>query len=376
MNRVFWIDSIRVISALFVIAIHVCGRVAGGYAVDNSGDLSETLGYMVAQCIQYTCSSVCIPLFIMVSGALLLGRNEEVIPFYRKRFGKILLPFVGWSCIFSLCIWLGGGGLKGGTPVTLINSIGAFISGHISGHFWFMYMLIALYLVAPFLSVFVRNASKNMQTCFLVLWIFATALFPVINRIATETLGITEIYFCSFQFDFVALWIGFFIAGFILKDYVIPKWLAMLGIVLLLGCSMALPVSLYVQKVCPESSMIFFVSFMSKYVLAIISHKVTLSLIAFFTLRSLGDLPALASSYYGRVVVATAPLTFGIYLCHHLILVPVMGIFDQLFGLGSCESGLIVLFAVPALSIFFYFVAAGVIYVIRLNRYLQALLAP
>jgi len=375
MNRTFWIDLIRVVGAFLVVAIHVSGRTAGGYAVTDSGETVGSLGWLASLSICSLSSSVAVPLFVLVSGALLLGRSEETIPFYRKRFGKILLPFLGWSTIFVLCLWIAGRSFKDGTPITLFNSIGAFVSGDISGHFWFMYMLVSLYLVAPFLSVFVRNASKNMLTCFLILWFIAVVIFPVINRAARESLGITGIAE-DFRFEFVSLWVGFFIAGYILKDVVISKHWAVIALVLWFCLAMTSPMNTYLLRVYPDSSMTFLFIFSGQYIVPIVSHQVTLTLIVFLALRSLGDLPSLASSRFGRLVVIIAPLTFGIYLCHHLFVVPSMEILDRIVGLGSTESWLLVLFAIPTLTILFYLVAAGMVYLIRQSRYLKALLAP
>ena len=377
MNRVLWIDLIRVVGAFLVIAIHVCGRVVGGYAVhDSDADFSGTLGWLVARCIQYLSSSVAVPLFIMVSGALLLGRHEEAILFYRKRFSKILLPFFAWSCVFIFCLWIAGRSLNDGTPITLFNAVGALLSGNVSGHFWFMYLLISLYMIAPFLSVFVRHASKNMLTCFLVIWFCATVIFPFCNNIAKTTLGITDIYFHSFQFAFGFHWIGLFVAGYFLKDCLIPKWWAVIGIGILFYLGMAVPINMYLLKVYPDSSLTFPLVCMQKYLFPIISHQATLSLIAFLALRSLGDIPSLESSRLGRMVIHTAPLTFGIYLCHHIILIPTMGVLDKILGLGSCESWIVVLCAVPTLTVFFYFTAAGLVYLIRQNQYLKFCFAP
>ena len=370
MDRTFWIDLIRVVGALFVVAIHVCGRVAGGYAVDGVDAATMGLAGLVSQCMLSMSSSVAVPLFVMVSGALLLGRSDTMGTFYRKRFGKILMPFLAWSCIFIVCLWLAYGQFKDGTPITLVSSIGAILSGGVSGHFWFMYMLISLYLVAPFLSVFVRNAPKNMLAGFLSLWIIAVVVFPVVHNVVKETFGIATIS-SDFRFELVTLWVGFFVAGYVLKDVLIsPRW-ALIALAVWLCVSVASPVNAYLLRVYPDSSMACLFVLMKKYVLPMLANDVTLTLLVFLALRSLGNLPTFAASRLGRLVVFTAPLTFGIYLCHHLVLTPVMG----KLGLGVCDSWLIVLCAIPALTLIFFVIAAVGVYVIRRIKYLK-FLAP
>ncbi|MCL2305175.1 MAG: acyltransferase family protein [Planctomycetaceae bacterium] len=361
MNRLFWIDLIRVVSAFFVITIHTCGRTAGGY--DESG---ETLAWIVSKCY-HDLSHVAVPLFVMISGVLLLGRNEEPIPFYRKRFGKVLWPFLAWCCIYIFCRWLNGQGLADETPITLTSSVGAILSHNINGHFWFMYMLISLYLVAPFLSVFVRHASKYMLSVFLILCFFAVVLFPVINHFAKEALEISKI---NFQFEFVSRWVGFFIAGYVLKDCLISKRQTAIAFVLWFCLSIAKPVNVYLGT-SSHPTLVSLCDFLGNYVFSIVSHQVVLSLLAFLVLRSLGDLPSLPSSRLGRMISGIAPLTFGIYLSHMLIVTPVM----KKLALGSCESWAVVLFAVPILTLLIYLVTAVMVSLIRRIRYLR-FLAP
>lgn len=377
MNRTFWIDLIRVAGAFLIVMSHVCNRVSGGFSVsvEKSGEVHGSLGWMASLCF-HTLSCVAVPLFLMVSGALLLGRSEEMLTFYRKRFGKVLLPFFAWSCVFILCLWIAGRGLRDGTEITLLSSIGALLSGNVSGHFWFMYMLIVLYLVTPFLAVFTRNATKSMLIGFLILWFFAVVIFPVINNVARETLDITSIAgYSPFERGFVSYSVGFFIAGYVLKEIVISKRWAIIAVIAWIVLAMS-PVNAYLRMAYPDSSMSFLFVFMGTYVLPIIAHPATLSLIAFLALRSLGDLPSVSSSRFGRIVLAFAPLTFGIFLCHHLFLVPSMEILDQYLGLSTTESWLLVLCAVPTLTVVFYLIAAGVVYLIRQNQYLKSLLAP
>ena len=363
MDRVFWIDLIRVVSAFFVIAIHVCGRVGGGY--DESG---TTLTWLFSRCC-HELSHVAVPLFIMISGALLLGREETLLTFYRKRFGKILWSFFAWCYIYVLCRYITGLSLEDGTPITLISTIGTIlVPQNANGHFWFIPMLLSLYLVTPFLSVFVRNASKNMLTFFLVLWFLAVVIFPVTNNVAKDMLGIARI---DFRFEFVSHWLGFFIAGYALKDFVLSKRWATVAIFSWFFLAIATPVNVYLREFSSAPTSTSFYNFWENYILSITSHQIVISLLAFLIMRSLGDIASLSYSRFGHIVSAVAPLTFGIYLIHMLFVTPI----TRILALGSDASWLAVLFAIPILTILIYLTSGGMIYLIRKVPYLR-LLAP
>jgi len=369
-ERVAWLDLLRVTSSFLVITSHVSARVAGGSPIDGVNFTELGWAGLIAAFFHYAAHSVAVPLFVMISGSLLLGRNESITTFYRKRFGKILLPFFVWMYISILCLWLAGRGLKDGTPITLASSLVAMLSGanSISGHFWAMYMFVSLYLVAPFLSIFVRNASKGVLMWFLALWFFANVIFPIINNTLKETLGAAGI---PLAFPMVSLWLGFFVAGHVLKDIQVPRrWAPVLGIIWL-GFAIAGPITVYLKNVYSDSSMSVFLEIVEKHIFPLESSRIIPATMVFLMFRSLGGIPSALSPRLGRIITAAAPMTFGVYLCHHILLLPVMA----KLNLGSCNSWATVLCVIPALSVALYCSVAGFVYLLRRNRYLN-FLAP
>src|SRR3546814_13654277 len=50
----------------------------------------------------------CVPVFLMISGVLLLGKQETLAVFFRKRFARILPPLLFWSLFYmSWNTWRG-----------------------------------------------------------------------------------------------------------------------------------------------------------------------------------------------------------------------------------------------------------------------------
>jgi surface polysaccharide O-acyltransferase-like enzyme len=127
-----------------------------------------------------------VPLFVMLSGALLLQPskvNEPLRVFFKKRASRIALPFLFWgAAYFAWRIFVNHETLT-------LYSIGKGIVWGPYIHFWFIYMLIGLYLVTPLLRVFVAHADRRLLRYFLVLWLVGTAVVPLLSLFVDYSLN-------------------------------------------------------------------------------------------------------------------------------------------------------------------------------------------
>ena len=90
-------------------------------------------------------------LFLGISGALLLGRQEPLKVFFRKRFRRIFLPFLFWSIVvYSLdCILEPPADWGWVVPRFIV----AFLTNGVHSIYWFVYLIIGLYMLTPLLRV-------------------------------------------------------------------------------------------------------------------------------------------------------------------------------------------------------------------------------
>ena len=86
-NREYWIDAVRSFACLCVIATHA--------AIPNGSDGQ----YMVAV-YNYLAVGGASILFFMISGALILNKERDTIPFMKKRVTRIVFPMIFWSLFF------------------------------------------------------------------------------------------------------------------------------------------------------------------------------------------------------------------------------------------------------------------------------------
>ena len=85
-------DLVRSIAIILIVFTHSMGMITGTAPAGGSP-------VRVEYALLRTIISPGVHLFFLLSGALLLGKEEPVWLFYRKRLRRILVPFLIWSAI-------------------------------------------------------------------------------------------------------------------------------------------------------------------------------------------------------------------------------------------------------------------------------------
>jgi surface polysaccharide O-acyltransferase-like enzyme len=94
-TRVLWPDLVRVVAVYAVIVLHVAA-----VPVTHLSELPAA-SWMWANAYD-SLVRPCIPLFVMVSGALLLTPREwNFRTFVTRRASKVLVPFLAWSALYA-----------------------------------------------------------------------------------------------------------------------------------------------------------------------------------------------------------------------------------------------------------------------------------
>jgi surface polysaccharide O-acyltransferase-like enzyme len=80
-KRLVWADITGILAIYLVVALHV----------NLIPQLSQT---NFIYCIGLTLADNCVPLLVMLSGALLLGKQESYSVFLRKRVSRVVIPWI------------------------------------------------------------------------------------------------------------------------------------------------------------------------------------------------------------------------------------------------------------------------------------------
>ena len=179
-KRIFYFDALRAFAIICVIVVHV-------YAVTRLHVISQ---YDTLPSIQWMFSQflgnsfrIGVDLFLMLAGALSLGRVWDIKSFLSKRIPRIVAPFLFWGFITSIIAILLSY-YYGFTFISSfdINSILNFIYGAFMATspgfapYWFFWMILGTYLIMPIFNKWLLHSELTEAEYFMVFWLI-TCLF-------------------------------------------------------------------------------------------------------------------------------------------------------------------------------------------------------
>lgn len=144
-------DIAKIAAVIAVVILHVDSAPN-----DNLAALSGKTWF--ATVVIETTFRWCVPIFVMVSGMLLLqSRTAAMAPsaFYRRRVARIAVPLVGWSIFYRFfTAWTG-------VNTSFGENVKAIYSGAAYFHLYFLFVIAGLYLIAPYLARAISGISQR-----------------------------------------------------------------------------------------------------------------------------------------------------------------------------------------------------------------------
>lgn len=135
-------DVMRVTACLAVILLHLAATIV------MERELLGTMHWHISNAID-SATRWCVPVFIMLSGALLLDPQKHASPreFWTKRMGRLLPAFIAWPTIYFA--WRA---FYWHEPISLATIAHDAVAGRPYVHLYFLFLIAGLYLVTPFLA--------------------------------------------------------------------------------------------------------------------------------------------------------------------------------------------------------------------------------
>lgn len=320
-HRIYFLDYLRVVACFMVILVHC---IEPFYIGDGGTVIASKSDALWITCIN-SLLRIAVPLFVMISSYLLIPVTGSAETFYRRRMARVAIPFIIFSLLYAVIPAWGSGGevdIIGNLKVLTLNFL------PLSGHLWFVYMILGVYLTMPIISPWLERVSARGERIFLALWLFATAV-PFFRELGEAVRGNVGIWGEASWNEFGTLYyvsgfIGYVVAAHYIRKYVdwsVGKTLVVALPMLAVGYAItAIPFYTAIPDSYPiHQSIDLAIDMELSWSFA--SLGVALQTLAAFLLFRLIDRPGHAYPFVAHI----SKRSYGIYLAHMFVLVPVFG---------------------------------------------------
>lgn len=202
-DRVVYFDYLKVFAAFMVVILHVSAQTF--YVADvNSIEWQTSIFY---HGIRWS-----VPVFVMISGALFLDKENSVKKLYFKYCFRMVTSYIIWSVVYVLFFHE----YKGERDLVI-----ALINGYY--HMWYILMIIGLYICVPIIKMLVEN-EEIMKYYMLLSFVFAffvpwitTLTYDFANELLIGGVKAISSDISSMCMNVVTGYVSYFILGYYLN---------------------------------------------------------------------------------------------------------------------------------------------------------------
>lgn len=276
-------------------------------------------------------------LFFILSGYLLVHPYETLhskLIFYNKRLKRILGLFILWSFFYYIYN-------KWPESISIIEFLKNILSGPIYGHLWFIYTLIAIYIVTPFISnILVKSQRKDV-----LIFVAAGFILMTLQKLFTQ-LNVNQ----DLLGYFPPCWMLYFILGYAIRLYediiLLSNKIIFIGVAVLFCFTFAMaPFEVYTQNGRPFLGYFWLYPYDQFFTMALYASAVfifllktqytTNKIIDFIAKRSYGMILShlLVMNFYSSTISITNP--YINIICFFSFTVVGSAIIEAIFVLGN-----------------------------------------
>ena len=342
-SREVWIDWLRVIACFMVFVVHSTEP----FYLGGQGSLILTEADAFWSSFFDSFMRSCVPLFVIASSYLQFPVRYPTCEFFKRRAVRILIPFAIWTAVYAF-VW--------GEPADNFRNL-LLNFNYSAGHLWFVYMLIGVYLLMPLLSKWAETVEKKELQIYLGICLFTTlipilrdwvsghavtvvygpsglprqALFPLWGEASWNAYGLFY-YFSGF--------LGYLLLGLYFRRFVGElSWKKTLLVAVpcyLVGFAVTFGGFLY--RVYESAAGVFPVEGLVEKAVwwetTWCNDTIGVVLMAVAWILVIKKIKA-DGKFYQKVLLPVSQASYGMYLMHLLILVPVSGALRNMLGSGA-----------------------------------------
>lgn len=330
-GRKVYLDYARVLAIISISCNHAINRSFPGFESSYNAFLAFPRWVTVFRAVVFVFSRVGVPVFLMISGALLLNKRietkEDILRFYKHNLGGLVITSEIWIFLnFLVHAYFNKMIAARGILYTLARCLGCmlFIDQTqpdlvVYGSIWYIPMIICVYLLIPFVNILLHKYATRLMLIPAALVAVSAMILPGIRSILAAAGYDISIEFRLSAGKLFSFYLLFVIVGFYVANDALKKLSKTLVTFLALFTLAILCAYQYWEYTTPTGWAIEYESFL------LLLHSGFL----FESLRRF--IPASAQN---RGVTYIAKISFAIYFVHIFIMSGLV-IFLPRFGMGG-----------------------------------------
>lgn len=316
-GRVAYYDGLRIAAMVGVILIHVCAKYATSLAADGQ---ALGIAWHLANLLD-AAGRFAVPVYLMITGGLLLGSDSSlsVGTVLKKRVVRVAVPLVFWTAVYIV--------LQAAT-VTDYDwkaAVLSLFSQPAEVHLWYLYALIAVYLLLPLLRLIVKYAPRRLLWYGVGLWL----IFSCLWRAAAGLIPALALPDYA-NLDLLGGYLGYVLLGWLLSTQPRTPRRGLCLAAALAGAAVTAAATWVMTRRAGELNGVFYQYFMPNVILTAAG--------VFLWFRGMGEKRMRPPS---PVWQALSGLSFGVYLSHEVF----VRLLEPVFAPLPAAAGMLLLSA-------------------------------
>lgn len=347
-KRIIYLDYLRVLAIFAVLLNHISTFCNGGTAFNSSiAMFYNSLG------------RIGVPLFLMLTGILLLNNKLPIKDFIKRRYPRVIIPFLFWIGLFIL-FYIFVLNPSWGSQKAIKFAVDCFFTAR-----WYVWMILGVYLIIPIFAAFIKGTKLEGVKYFLIIWFITSILFTI-----------SKIFDFSLYYLDLAIYsgpIGFLMLGYYLhnKEFNIsPKKVVIISLLVFILFTL-IKTFIAIDYLSISYSFRYYIftekSHLENDIISIIQVAAFFLIVKYLPMVKSGICEKITKFCNGKrmllLTISMSQASYGIYLCHYFITLSIRKIL-QTYNMSYTDMPAIIIF-IPVFTICVLFAAYGIIMILN-----------
>ena len=198
-KRIVYLDVLRILACFLVIVNHTNSQIFQNIKPSTTWFVSITYFFIC---------KVAVPIFVMVSGVVLLNKENSYKEIFEKLF-RILIVLVLFASVYYI-----DNVITNGTSFSIKKFILNIYRGNITNAYWYLYLYIGILFMLPILQRLNTVMKKKDYIYFFVISLLIS-LMPIITHYKKSLQYSSNINLSLFNIYICLLFMGYFIENYL-----------------------------------------------------------------------------------------------------------------------------------------------------------------